>query len=58
VDLPESLTFGSQGHELIAAVTGARQLAQIASWRPGAGRMFVHRLSLPSGMTLVVGEYG
>jgi hypothetical protein len=58
VDLPESLTFGWQGHELIAAVTGARQLAQIASWRPGAARMFVRRLSLPPGMTLVVGEYG
>jgi len=50
--------FGWRGHELVVAVTGARRLDQIASWRPSAARMLVRKLRLPLGMTLVVGEYG
>ena len=58
VEVPEAVTFGWRGDELIAAVTGAGRLTQVASWRPGAAQLHVRKLRLPPGTTLTVGAYG
>jgi hypothetical protein len=58
VDLPESLSFGWQGHELVAAVTSTRRMEQIAVWHPSAARILVRKVKVPPGMIVAVGQYG
>lgn len=55
VDLPESLTFGWRGHELIAAVTGVRREQQVGLWQPGSAGLLVRWLRPPHGMMVTVG---
>jgi len=59
-DAPAVLIFGWRGGSdtLIAAVTTAHPTAQIGTWHPGAVRLRVRRISVPRGMTVVLGPYG
>jgi len=41
-----------------ALETTAHPTAQIGTWHPGAVRLRVRRISVPPGMTVVLGPYG
>ena len=56
----QRLSFGWQasGHRLIAVLPTSGETLQVASWRPGAARLWVATGRIPRGASAVLGEYG